>query len=144
MPHYAVLENNVITDTLVADDLATAQAVTEKVCVDIDNVTAVIGSGYDPVTATFTTQASPHPSWVQDGASWKAPVDMPADGRNYVWVEETTSWVEKLKYPSWHFDEASKKYLAPVPYPTDGKLYGWDESKQEWEITEPLDETVPN
>lgn len=140
MTHYAAIENNLVVNIIVADDLATALSVTEKTCIDIDDKVVTIGSAYDPVTAVFTIQESPHPSWVQNGTGWKAPIDMPTDGRNYVWVEETTSWVEKLKYPSWHFDEASKKYLAPVPYPTDGKLYGWDESKQEWEITEPLNE----
>lgn len=143
MPHFAVIEDNLVVNTLVADSLSDAQSVAGSSCVDLADKVAVIGSAYDSATQTFTAQESPYPSWVQDGTSWKAPVAMPTDGRTYVWVESTTSWAEKLKYPSWHFDETTKKYLAPVPYPTDGKLYGWDESKQEWEITEPLDETVP-
>jgi len=31
-----------------------------------------------------------------DKAQWKAPVDMPQDGKIYNWDEETLTWIEKL------------------------------------------------
>ena len=39
----------------------------------------------------------PYPSWVisaDTGWVWKAPVDMPDDGKLYTWNEDNTSWDE--------------------------------------------------
>ena len=40
---------------------------------------------------------------------------MPTDGKNYVWRESTTSWVE-----------------MPI-YPTDGKTYTWNLETGTWD-----------
>ena len=56
---------------------------------------AGIGYKYD---ATLDAYIPPQPfaSWTLDEttAQWKAPVDMPTDGKQYTWDEATTSWVE--------------------------------------------------
>jgi hypothetical protein len=37
----------------------------------------------------------PYLSWTLDSNFlWQPPIDMPDDGKSYVWDEETTSWVE--------------------------------------------------
>ncbi len=38
----------------------------------------------------------PHPSWTLNGATleWEPPEPRPDDGNDYVWDEDTTSWVE--------------------------------------------------
>ena len=36
----------------------------------------------------------PFPSWIQNGSFWKAPVEMPTNGKSYQWDEATTSWIE--------------------------------------------------
>lgn len=40
----------------------------------------------------------PHPSWIVDTVNkiWKAPVDMPTDGKSYNWNESTLSWDEAV------------------------------------------------
>jgi len=56
---------------------------------------AGIGYKYD---ATLDAYIPPQPfaSWTlnESTAQWKAPVDMPTDGKQYTWDETTTSWVE--------------------------------------------------
>lgn len=56
---------------------------------------AGIGYTYDRVNDVFYP-ASPFPSWTISGPdwTWKAPVAMPNDGKQYGWDEATTSWIE--------------------------------------------------
>ena len=56
---------------------------------------AGIGYKYDPALDAFIPP-QPFASWVLDEttAQWKAPVDMPTDGKRYSWDEDTTSWIE--------------------------------------------------
>ena len=56
---------------------------------------AGVGYTYDSSNDVFIGP-KPYPSWLLDEAKWdwKAPVDMPDDGKEYVWNEETTSWDE--------------------------------------------------
>lgn len=41
----------------------------------------------------------PFNSWIlnQETAQWESPIALPNDGKNYVWEEETTSWIEVLE-----------------------------------------------
>jgi hypothetical protein len=54
---------------------------------------AGIGDTYDADKDIFVAP-QPFPSWIQDGSFWKAPVEMPVDGKDYRWDEATTSWIE--------------------------------------------------
>jgi hypothetical protein len=59
---------------------------------------AGIGDTYDSVKDIFVVP-KPFPSWIQDGSYWKAPVDMPTDGKPYSWDEPTLSW-KVIELPS--------------------------------------------
>ena len=52
---------------------------------------AGIGDYYDSVKDIFVAP-KPFDSWIQEGSFWKAPVDMPTDGKVYLWDEPTLSW----------------------------------------------------
>lgn len=53
------------------------------------------GYTYDTSNDVFLSP-SPYPSWIVDTNtwSWKAPVDMPDDGKDYDWDEEAGAWVD--------------------------------------------------
>jgi len=55
---------------------------------------AGIGYHYDSVHDVFYPP-QPFPSWVLNESTWlwKAPTDMPTDGKVYRWNEETTAWI---------------------------------------------------
>jgi hypothetical protein len=55
---------------------------------------AGIGYTYDSTHDVFYPP-KPFNSWVLDQSTWawKAPVEMPTDGKAYTWDEATTSWV---------------------------------------------------
>ena len=56
---------------------------------------AGIGYTYDSVRDAFYAP-QPFPSWtlVEASCFWEAPTAYPDDGKNYGWVEDSTSWVE--------------------------------------------------
>ncbi len=55
---------------------------------------AGIGYTYDQTRDAFIPP-QPYPSWVlnEDTCRWDAPVPCPDDDKDYVWNEETTSWI---------------------------------------------------
>lgn len=123
MAHYAFLdENNIVTEVIVGrnedevvDGITDWEAyyaeVRGQVCKRTSYWTqggkhlnggtpfrmnyAGIGYKYDAVRDAFIPPQT-FPSWVlnEDTCLWEAPVPHPADGKPYIWDEETVSWVE--------------------------------------------------
>ena len=55
---------------------------------------AGIGYTYDVVKDIFI-QPQPFSSWVlNEDSDWVAPVEYPSDGKNYLWDEDSLSWIE--------------------------------------------------
>ena len=56
---------------------------------------AGVGYSYDEARDAFISP-KPYPSWVlnEDSCQWEAPVAYPEDGKDYVWNESNTEWVE--------------------------------------------------
>ena len=56
---------------------------------------AGIGDTYDLDKDAFIAP-KPYPSWVlnETTCQWEIPIPYPTDGKDYVWNEETVSWVE--------------------------------------------------
>jgi len=57
---------------------------------------AGIGYTYDQTRDAFIEPKS-FSSWVlnEDTCKWDAPTPMPDDGKDYIWDEDTTSWLER-------------------------------------------------
>ena len=96
MSNFAVIENNNVINTIVAESKAIAEQITGKTCVAFTTEPAEPGGTY--VNKKFIRR-QPYPSWVRDGeSSWKAPIDAPEyDSENpkqYAWDEDTISWKE--------------------------------------------------
>ena len=56
---------------------------------------ASVGYVYDEGRDAFIAPKT-YNSWLLDETTcqWKAPIDMPTDGKMYLWDEATTSWIE--------------------------------------------------
>ena len=96
MANFAVIENNNVLNTVVADSKAIAEQVTGKTCIEYTVEPAEPGGTY--VNNKFIRR-QPYPSWVRDGESnWKPPIDYPEidpeNSKFYTWNEDTTSWIE--------------------------------------------------
>ena len=115
MAHYAKVENDLVTQVIVAEpeffntfvDSSPGKWIQTSYNtyggVHLDGGTplrknyAGVGYTYDATRDAFIAP-QPYPSWtlVEDSCLWEAPTTMPDDGKVYIWNEETTSWVEDI------------------------------------------------
>jgi hypothetical protein len=108
MAHYAFLnENNVVTEVIVGiDETELIEGLDTETwygnfrnqkCVrtsyngNIRGKYAGIGDTYNAEEDIFITP-QPYASWTRIGSFWKAPKDMPTDGKLYGWNEENQEW----------------------------------------------------
>jgi hypothetical protein len=101
MSHFAKLENNVVTQVIVAEqDFINSGYVGDSFLWvqtsyngNFRKNYAGIGYIYDKVRDAFIPP-QPYPSWVlnEDTCRWDAPTPMPDDDQKYTWNEETQKW----------------------------------------------------
>tara|TARA_R110000782_G_scaffold18218_1_gene50290 strand:- start:5 stop:322 length:318 start_codon:yes stop_codon:yes gene_type:complete len=101
MSHFAKLNNNVVTEVIVAEqDFINSGAVGDSFLWVQTSYSgsfrknyAGVGHTYDKVRDAFIAP-KPYPSWtlVEDTCQWEAPVSYPTDGQSYTWDEDTTAW----------------------------------------------------
>jgi hypothetical protein len=99
MADFAIVDNGAVVNVIVADDEATAEAVTGLDVLPI--VDGVPGMGWT-LESEGWRQPAPFASWEWDGAMWQPPIPYPSDGAAYVWDEDAGDWIE---------------YVAPEPEP---------------------------
>ena len=109
MAHFAKIVNNIVTQVIVADQKWVDDLDGEWVQtsynthggVHSDNKTplrknyAGIGDTYDSGRNAFYAP-QPYPSWTlnEDSCLWEPLTLMPDNDKDYIWDEDTTSWVE--------------------------------------------------
>jgi predicted P-loop ATPase/GTPase len=95
MAIYAVIEENTVTNVIVADSKEIAEEVTQKVCIEQTEENPLAIGWYFMAEHDKYVPVSPYTSWVYDGNDWVAPVAMPVEeGKYFTWNEETVSWDE--------------------------------------------------
>ncbi len=111
MAHYAFLDdNNIVTEVITGkDESELIDGLTPEEwygnyrgqrCVrtsynhNIRKQYAGIGYSYNEVGDVFVVP-QPFPSWSLDANyDWQAPIERPADGKDYLWDEANQAWVE--------------------------------------------------
>ena len=96
MANYAVIDNETVINTIVADSLEVAQEVTGQTCIEYTDEAPLGVNWYWDSTADAYIIPAPHASWAYNYElkTWEAPTPMPTEeGKGYNWDEETTSWV---------------------------------------------------
>ena len=97
MSHFAKIENNIVTQVIVAEqdfvDTQQGQWVQTSYNARIRKNFAGIGFTYDFQRDAFIPP-QPYPSWtlVEDTCQWEAPIQMPTDGY-YKWDEASQTWI---------------------------------------------------
>lgn len=112
MSHFAKVENGIVTQVIVAEQDVIDSGLFGSGWVQTSYNThggqhpngtplrknyAGIGYTYDANRDAFIPP-KPYESWVLNEATclWNAPIQYPQDGKQYVWDEQTLSWVEIL------------------------------------------------
>ena len=124
MAHYAKVENNIVTQVIVAE------------------------------AEFFDTFVDSSPgTWVQTsyntrGGAYYTPNTNELDSdqskafrKNYAGIDYTydsvrDAFYEPQPYPSWTLNEDTCLWEAPTAYPDDDKYYKWDEENQQWVLIE--------
>lgn len=109
MAHFAKIENNIVTNVIVAD--------TQEWC---ENTL-----GGEWLQTSYNTQGGVH---INGGT----PLRKNYAGVGYTYDNKRDAFIPPQPYPSWTLNEETCLWESPVPYPESGKLYMWDEEKVEW------------
>jgi hypothetical protein len=92
----AIIENNIVVNTIVCESVELAESLTGLTAVEYTNENpAGIDWTYNSITNQFIPPR-PYASWTfnEEAKQWQAPVSYPVDGKNYTWTEENLTWVE--------------------------------------------------
>lgn len=98
MPIFAVIENNLVVNRIVADSIEVIGLILPDAELVIEE-TETTGSGY--IGAEYRSAKNkfvpmqPYQSWTWNERkfTWVAPSAEPADGGPFYWDEETLSWI---------------------------------------------------
>jgi hypothetical protein len=110
MAHYAVLDNNIVTQVFVGKDEDEGDINWEEY--------------YGAKRTSFNTSGGVH---ANDGTAFRKNYA----GIGYTYDEERDAFIPPQPYPSWTLNEDTCLWDSPLPYPEEG-MYEWDEDNQEW------------
>jgi hypothetical protein len=110
MAHYAVLDNNIVTQVFVGKDEDEGDINWEKY--------------YGAKRTSHNTFGGVHS---EDGTPFRKNYA----GIGYTYDEERDAFIPAQPYASWTLDEDTCLWGSPVPYPSEG-MHEWDETNLEW------------
>ncbi len=96
MANYAVIDNGVVINAIVADSKEIAEELTGLTVLEYTDENPLGVNWFWDNTANAYIIPSPYASWIYNYESkmWEAPTPMPTEeGKGYNWDEATTSWV---------------------------------------------------
>lgn len=109
MAHFAKIENNIVTQVIVAD--------TKEWC------ESALGGKW--LQTSYNTQGGVH---VNGGE----PLRKNYAGIGYTYDRERDAFIPPQPFPSWTLNEETCLWASPIPCPEDGKFYVWNEEKVAW------------
>ena len=116
MSHFAKVENNLVTQVIVAEPDFIA--------------TGALGDPAAWIQTSYNTQGNSHPEG--------RPLRGNYAGIGYTYDSVNDVFYAPQPYPSWTIGPTDWIWQPPVPYPTDGGTYTWDEATQSWVPVTPV------
>ena len=114
MSHFAKIENDIVTQVIVAEqDFVDTQP-------------------DEWVQTSYNTRGGVHYAPNSDTPDGGVALRKNYAGIGYAYDRQRDAFIPPQPYPSWTLDEASCLWEPPVPYPNDGHTYTWDEAAQAW------------
>jgi len=117
MAHFAKVENNTVTQVVVAEPDFIA--------------TGALGDPASWIQTSYNTRGNVHygPDGQPDGGE---ALRGNYAGIGYTYDQANDVFIAPQPFPSWILNIGSWTWEAPVDYPTDGKTYRWDEETKNW------------
>lgn len=110
MAHFAKVENNIVTQVIVA----------EPEFFD----TFVDTSPGEWIQTSYNTRAGEHPEG--------RPLRKNYAGIGFTYDKQRDAFIPPKPYESWILNEETCLWNAPIKYPEDGKMYRWNEETVNW------------
>ena len=155
MSTYAVIENGIVINVIVAESKEIAEQVSEKECVEQTHENPLSVDWYWNEQYSKYIPPSIFSSWIYDGENWTAPTPMPVEeGKFFTWDDNTASWVSndmpsedelfldeeaqdtdpigEAPFSQWTW--TGTQWNPPFPKPDDNHDYVWSESESNWKI----------
>lgn len=118
MAHYAQVENNIVTQVIVADQEF------------IDNLDGTW------IQTSYNTYGGKHYNPETNEEDDGIPLRKNYAGYGYIYDATRDAFYEPQPYASWTLNEDTCLWEAPVAYPDDDNQYIWDESITNWRVVE--------
>ena len=115
MAHYAKVENNIVTQVIVA----------EPEFFD----TFVDSSPGEWIQTSYNTHGGVH-------TSGGTPLRKNYAGVGFTYDVTKDAFISPQPYASWTLDEDTCLWNPPTAHPDDGKMYSWNESTTSWDLIE--------
>jgi hypothetical protein len=108
MAHFAKVENNIVTQVIVA----------EQDVID----SGIFGTGW--VQTSYNTHGGQHPE--------NRPLRKNYAGVGFTYDAQKDAFIPPKPFASWLLNEDTCLWESPTPYPNDEKMYVWDEESLTW------------
>jgi len=115
MSHFAKVENNIVTQVIVAEQDF------------IDKQRGVW------VKTSYNTRGGVHYSPNSNEPDEGVPLRKNYASIGFTYDTTRDAFIPPQPYPSWNLNEDTCLWESPVPYPEDGNLYIWNEETQQWD-----------
>ena len=122
MAHFAKVENQIVTQVIVAEPEFFDKFVD-------DSPGEWIQTSYNTIGGVHYQAGTNTPSSDQSKALRK---NYAVIGGHY--DAERDAFYGPQPYPSWTLDESTCQWECPVDYPDDGEVYEWNEETQSWDL----------
>lgn len=115
MPHFAKIENGIVTQVIVAEQDF------------VDNLDG------EWLQTSYNTRGGIH--YGQDGQPDEGtPIRKNFAGVGFTYDGQRDAFIPSQPYPSWTLNEQTCLWEPPVPYPNDGQSYEWNEAQVNWSL----------
>jgi len=126
MAHFAKIENNLVTQVIVAE---------QDFIDSLPDSNQWVQTSYSMRGGVYYDQPSNTPAEDQSVIQ-NDPARMRKNyaGIGYTYDESRDAFIPPQPYPSWTLNEETCLWDSPVPYPTDGERYIWNEETTSWDL----------
>tara|TARA_R100001530_G_scaffold112865_1_gene79872 strand:+ start:161 stop:520 length:360 start_codon:yes stop_codon:yes gene_type:complete len=118
MSHFAKIENDLVTQVIVAEQ---------------DFINTMDGQW---VQTSYNTRAGIHYAPNSNDPDGGVALRKNYAGIGYTYDSDRDAFILPKPYDSWLLDEQTCTWEAPVPYPNDDNTYEWNEETQTWDLVE--------